>query len=116
VLEDAAGDLGATPWRAFRRVTVPFLLPALIVAALVGFTFSFDDVITSAFLSGTSVETLPMLIFGLARFSVGPEINAIGMMLTLLTLSTLVLAVVLVGGRRGLGVAVRGGESKAEGA
>ena len=51
-LEEAAADLGATPWRAFRRVTLAALLPAIIAAGLLAFTFSFDDVVTSVFLQG----------------------------------------------------------------
>ena len=106
VFEDAAQDLGAKPWRVFLRVTFPFLLPAVIVAGLVGFAFSFDDVITSSFLAGTSVETLPMLIFGLARFNVGPQVNAIGAGLMFITLLSLVLALGVAGGRAGLNLAV----------
>jgi ABC-type spermidine/putrescine transport system permease subunit II len=105
VFEDAARDLGARPWRVFFRVTFPFLLPAVIVAGLVAFAFSFDDVITSSFLAGTSVETLPMYIFGLARFNIGPEVNAIGAGLMFITLLSLVLALGVAGGRAGLNVA-----------
>ena len=56
--DEAARDLGATPWRAFRRVLLPDLMPAIIAGALLAFTFSMDDVVTSFFLSG-SVNTLP---------------------------------------------------------
>jgi spermidine/putrescine transport system permease protein len=101
VLEDVAADLGAGPWRAFRRVTFPFLLPAVVVALLLSFAFSFDDVITSSFLAGSSTETLPMLIFGIARFRVDPEVNAIGAGLMVITLSCLVLTVIVAGWRAG---------------
>jgi ABC-type spermidine/putrescine transport system permease subunit II len=110
-LEEAAADLGASPRRVFQRVTVPMLMPGIIVAALVTFTFSFDDVVTSVFLSGTGTETLPMLIFGLARFHVSADVNAIGASLlavTLVLLATVLVATslrsgttLLVGGRRG---------------
>jgi ABC-type spermidine/putrescine transport system permease subunit II len=99
-LEEAADDLGASPWRAFRRVTLPLLRPAIVVAALLIFTFSFDDVVTSAFLSGDDV-TLPVLIFGLMRFHVTPEVNAIGAGVMVITLVTFTLATVLVGFRAG---------------
>ncbi len=99
VLEDAAADLGASPRRVFMRVTFPLLLPAVIVAALFAFTFSFDNVITSAFLGGSGVETLPMLIFGLARNRVTPELNAIGAFLMLITTLSLVLAVIVASAR-----------------
>lgn len=91
--EEAAADLGAPPRRVFRRVTLPLLMPAIIVAGLVAFTFSFDDVVTSSFLAGTGTETLPMLIFGLARFHVSAKVNAIGVSLLVVTL--LLFAVVL---------------------
>ena len=113
VLEDVAADLGARPWRVFRRVTCPFLMPALVVAWLLSFTFSFDDVITSSFLAGSNTETLPMLIFGLARFRVDPQVNAIGAGLMVITLSLLALTLVVAGGRVGggllLGTARRAG-------
>jgi ABC-type spermidine/putrescine transport system permease subunit II len=103
VLEDAAADLGAPPRRVFVRVTFPLLLPAVIVAALFAFTFSFDNVITSAFLGGSGVETLPMLIFGLARNRVTPELNAIGAILMLITTLSLLLSIIVVTARSGGG-------------
>jgi ABC-type spermidine/putrescine transport system permease subunit II len=115
VLEDAAADLGAAPHRVFRRVTLPLIMPAVIVAGLVGFTFSFDDVITSSFLAGSNTETLPMLIFGLARFNVTPEVNAIGAGLLLITMLSLTLAILVATARAGggmlLGVRLRRGKS-----
>lgn len=102
-LEDAARDLGARPWRAFRRVTLPLLRPAVIVAGLLIFTFSMDDVITSAFLSGDTV-TLPVMIFGLMRFHVTPEVNAIAAGVTALTLVTFSLATALIGLRFGASI------------
>jgi ABC-type spermidine/putrescine transport system permease subunit II len=77
VLEEAAADLGASPWRTFWRVTMPGLVPAVVVAALLSFTFSFDDVVTSMFLGGANAETLPVLIMGLVRIRVSPFVNAI---------------------------------------
>lgn len=92
VLEEAATDLGATPFRTFRRVTVPMIAPAVLVAALLCFTFSIDNLITSQFLSGTSVETLPMLLFGLVRFNITPEVNAIATGLMVITVTLFGLA------------------------
>lgn len=115
VLEDAAADLGARPWRVFQRVTFPFLLPAVLVGGMVAFTFSFDDVITSSFLGGNSVETLPMLIFGLARFRVDPEVNAIGAGLMVITLTALALTLVVAGGRVSGSLLLRTREGRASG-
>ena len=91
-LEEAAVDLGATPARAFRRVTLPLLMPGVLVAAMLAFTFSFDNVVTSQFLGGGDVETLPVLILGLIRVSVTPEVNAIGTGVMLMTLVSFALA------------------------
>jgi ABC-type spermidine/putrescine transport system permease subunit II len=104
-LEEAAADLGAVPWRAFRRVTLPMLRPAVIVAGLLVFTFSMDDVVSSAFLSGNTV-TLPVLIFGLMRFHVTPEVNAIAAGVTVLTLVTFSLSAALLGLRTGASIVV----------
>jgi ABC-type spermidine/putrescine transport system permease subunit II len=95
VYEEAASDLGARPHRVFRRVTLPLLLPAIAVAALLIFTFSFDDVITSQFLSGGNATTIPVLLFGMARFRITPELNAIGAGMMTITSLSFVLAVAI---------------------
>jgi ABC-type spermidine/putrescine transport system permease subunit II len=91
-LEEAAADLGATPWRAFRRVTLPLLAPAVLAAGLLIFSFSFDDVVTSLFLGGPDAQTLPVLLLGLIRLHVTPEVNAIGVLIILTTTALLALA------------------------
>lgn len=96
-LEAAAADLGATPWRTFQRVTLPQLMPAIVVAGLLVFTFSVDDLITSQFLGGGAVETLPVLLLGLIRHQVTPQVNAVGSILILLTLATFSCALAMVG-------------------
>jgi ABC-type spermidine/putrescine transport system permease subunit II len=85
-LEEAAADLGANRWRVFRRVTLPLLMPAVLVAALLAVSFSFDDVIVSQFLGGNSAEPISVLLLGLIRLHVTPEVNAIGAALMLITL------------------------------
>ena len=92
-VEEAAADLGATPWRTFRRVTLVALLPAIIAAGLLAFTFSFDDVVTSVFLQGTANSPLPIVLFGMIRFRITPEINAIGVLVMLFTVTLMSLAV-----------------------
>lgn len=84
-LEAAAADLGANPWRVFRRVTWPGLLPGVVAAGLLAFTFSFDDVVTSSFLTGAGTSPLPVVILSMIRFRITPEINAIGMMVMVFT-------------------------------
>lgn len=93
-LEQAAADLGATPWRAFRRVTLAMLMPAILVASLLSLVFSFDDVVTSLFMAGPQTQTLPLLLLGMIRFQVTPEVNAIGAGVMLLMSVTFLLAVV----------------------
>lgn len=87
-LEEAAADLGANRWRVFRRVTLPLLMPAVIVAALLIISFSFDDVITSQFLGGDNAEPISVLLLGMIHLHVTPEVNAIGSALMLITLFT----------------------------
>jgi ABC-type spermidine/putrescine transport system permease subunit II len=104
-LEEAAADLGANGRSVFWRVTVPALVPGIVVAALIAFTFSFDDVITTYFLAGSSGNTLPVVLFGLIRFRVTPEVNAIGVMVMVFTAGVATLGYLLLArvnrGRRG---------------
>ena len=111
-LEEAAADLGATPWRVFRRVTMPLIAPAVIVAGLLVFSFSFDDVVTSLFLGGASTETLPVLLLGMIRLHVTPEVNAIGVLVMLTTTALLALAAALSGVRSAVGARTTEGASE----
>ncbi len=81
-LEEAALDLGATEWQVFRHVTVPMLLPGIAAAALLCFTVSFDDYVITSLVAGVNSETLPMVIYGMARRGVSPEVNALSVMIT----------------------------------
>lgn len=76
-LEEAARDLGATPFRAFCDVTLPIIMPALASSWLLSFTLSLDDVVISSFVSGPSASTLPMVIYSKVKLGVSPEINAL---------------------------------------
>jgi spermidine/putrescine transport system permease protein len=75
-LEEAAWDLGAGTFTIFREIIVPFLKPAIIAAALMSFTLSFDEVVVTFFTTGRE-NTLPMMIWSKLRFGITPEINAI---------------------------------------
>lgn len=81
-LEEAAVDLGATEWQAFRYVTAPLLLPGIVAAALLCFTVSFDDYVITSLVAGVNSETLPMIIYAMARKGVSPEVNALSVMIT----------------------------------
>jgi putrescine transport system permease protein len=87
-LEEAALDLGCTPFEAFRLVTLPIIAPAVISGWLLAFTLSLDDLVIASFAAGPSSTTLPIKIFSSIRLGVSPEINA---------LSTIMIAIVTVG-------------------
>lgn len=81
-LEEAALDLGATEWQVFRHITIPILLPGIVAAALLCFTVSFDDYVITSLVAGVNSETLPMMIYAMARKGVSPEVNALSVMIT----------------------------------
>ena len=83
-LEEAAMDLGATEWQAFRRVTLPSILPGVIAAALLAFTVSIDDYVITSLVAGVDSETLPMVIFQMARRGVSPVVNAISTLIVII--------------------------------
>jgi spermidine/putrescine transport system permease protein len=76
-LEEAAMDLGATEWQAFYRVTLPSMSPAIAAAALLVFTISFDDYVITSLVAGVDSETLPMVIYAMARRGGNPVVNAV---------------------------------------
>jgi ABC-type spermidine/putrescine transport system permease subunit II len=80
-LEEAALDLGADEWTAFRKVTLPLAMPAIVSGALLAFTISFGDFVTSFFLCGIGITTLPVKIYSMMKFGVTPEINALSVLL-----------------------------------
>jgi spermidine/putrescine transport system permease protein len=81
-LEEAAMDLGATEWQAFRYVTLPSLIPGIIAAALLALTVSFDDYVITSMVAGVDSETLPMVIYAMARRGASPVINAVSALIT----------------------------------
>lgn len=87
--EEAAKDLYASPFTAFRRVTLPLILPGVFAGAMLAFVISMDDFITSNLLATGGTTTLPVYIFGLIKQGTTPELNAIS---TLLILASLIIA------------------------
>ena len=87
-LEEAALDLGASPFEAFRLVTLPIIAPAVISGWLLAFTLSLDDLVIASFTAGPSSTTLPIKIYSSVRLGVSPEINA---------LSTIIITIVTIG-------------------
>jgi spermidine/putrescine transport system permease protein len=85
-LEEAAMDLGATPYQTFRKVTLPIILPAILSSALLVFTISLDDYVITSFVAGPGSATLPLKIYSMVKTGVTPEINAISSVLLIATL------------------------------
>ena len=89
-LEEAALDLGCSPFEAFRLVTLPIIAPAVISGWLLAFTLSLDDLVIASFTTGPSATTLPIKIFSAVRLGVSPEINALSsIMIGLVTLGVI---------------------------
>ena len=91
-LEEAALDLGATPWRAFWLVIVPGLRPAIVAGALLAFTLSMDEVIVTLFTSSPGSATLPLRIFGMAKVGLNPMLNALSTVFIVSTIAIVILA------------------------
>jgi spermidine/putrescine transport system permease protein len=79
-LEEAALDLGETEFGAFYRVTLPYLAPAIAAAGMLAFTVSIDDYVITSLVAGVDSQTLPMVIYALARRGVNPMLNAVSTM------------------------------------
>jgi spermidine/putrescine transport system permease protein len=95
--EEAARDLGANEWQAFRDILLPHLRPALIAGGLLAFTLSLDDFVITFFTSGPDTITFPVKVYSMLRFSVTPEVNAASTMLILLTIVLMALMMVIQG-------------------
>jgi spermidine/putrescine transport system permease protein len=91
-LEEAAMDLGATGWQAFLRVTLPLLAPAIGAAALLAFTISFDDYVITSLVAGVDSQTLPMVLYAMARRGANPVVNAISTLIVALIGALILLA------------------------
>ena len=89
-LELAAQDLGATPLAAFRRVTLPLLVPGLLAATLLCFSLSFDDYVISSFTAGETV-TLPLYLAGAFQREISPQIQVLSTLVLLVSVAGLLL-------------------------
>ena len=82
-LEDAAKDLGATPWVTFWTVTFPLIFPGILAAGLLAFVLSIDDYVITTFNAGSTI-TLPLWIYGVSRFGVPAQVNVVGTLIFLI--------------------------------
>ncbi|MEP7091174.1 MAG: ABC transporter permease subunit, partial [Nocardioidaceae bacterium] len=89
-LEEAGYDLGSGRLSTFRQITLPRLLPAIVAATLLSFTFSFDDYVLPAFTNGTT-NTWPIVLYSAVRFGITPAVNALATMM--LGVTILVIAI-----------------------
>ncbi len=90
-LLEAARDLGATPFQAFRHVQLPLLWPGIVGGALLSLAISLDEFVVAYFVTGPGIATLPIRIFAMMKKGVTPEINALA---TLMLLASVALALV----------------------
>ena len=93
-LEEAAYDLGSGPLATFRQITLPRLLPAIVAAGLLSFTFSFDDYVLPAFTNGTT-NTWPIVLYSAVRFGLTPAVNALATIMLGVTLAAVVITAVV---------------------
>jgi spermidine/putrescine transport system permease protein len=91
-LEEAARDLGATAWGAFRHVTLPLIAPGIVAGGLLALSLSIDDYVVSAFNAGIGSTTLPLYIYSAIKFGVSPEINAISTIVVAITALAIIVA------------------------
>ena len=91
-LEEAALDMGASPIRTFFDITLPLIMPAILSGGMLAFAMSFDDVVISIFVTGPTVNTLPIKIYTKMKTGVTPEINALATMMLLITIILLILS------------------------
>jgi spermidine/putrescine transport system permease protein len=109
-LEEAARDLGATPWKTFWRVTFPLIWPGVLSGALMAFTLSFDDFLITFFTAGVGSDTLPVKLYSMIKFGISPKINALS---TLILLATTFLVLFIFRPKKSLKSAAKGMESDA---
>jgi spermidine/putrescine transport system permease protein len=92
-LEDAAQDLGATPWTTFWTVTFPLIFPGILAAGMLAFVLSLDDYVVTVFNAG-STETLPLWVFGASRIGVPAQVNVIGTLIVLIGIVYMIVSLI----------------------
>lgn len=89
---DAAMDLGCNPLQAFWKVVIPEIMPGITAGFLMALTFSMDDFVISYFVSGASIQTLPVAIYSMTRRRISPKINALSTIMFVIVCMTLILS------------------------
>ncbi len=91
-LAEAAQDLGSTPVQAFFRVILPAIMPGVASGLLMAFTLSLDDFVISYYTTGSSYQTLPLLIFSMTKKTVKPDMYALS---TIIFVTVLILLLIV---------------------
>ncbi len=108
--EEAARDLGATPWQTFRHVVLPIVAPSLIGIGLFGFTLSWDEAARSSQALGGDQNTLPLELTGLTTTVTNPEIYALGSLTTGVSFAVILSALLAIRALRDRAAALRAKE------
>lgn len=87
---EAAQDLGCPPLKAFFKVVIPEIMPGIITGMMMAFTLSLDDFVISYFTSGSTAQTLPMVIYSMTKRRISPKINALSALMFVIVLTLLV--------------------------
>ncbi|MBQ9902399.1 MAG: ABC transporter permease [Clostridia bacterium] len=87
---EAAQDLGCPPFLAFMKVVLPEIMPGIITGMMMAFTLSLDDFVISYFTSGSTAQTLPMVIYSMTKRRISPKINALSALMFVIVLTLLV--------------------------
>ena len=91
-LPEAAMDLGCTPLQAFFKVELHSILPGIITGAVMAFTLSLDDFVISYFTSGSTFQTLPLMIYSMTKKEVTPDMYALSTIIIVTVLVLLILS------------------------
>jgi spermidine/putrescine transport system permease protein len=98
-VEQAAQDLGATPWVTFWKVTLPIIYPGILAGALLALALSIDDFVTSSFVAGTT-STFPLWVWGTVKIGIPPQVFVLGTMIFSVGLVFAALSILLQGRKR----------------
>ncbi len=93
-VEQAAQDLGATPWVTFWKVTLPLIFPGILAGGLLAFALSIDDFVTSSFVAG-STSTFPLWVWGAVKVGIPPQVFVLGTMIFSLGITFAAINIVL---------------------
>lgn len=88
---EAAQDLGCPPFRAFFKVVMPEIMPGIVTGMMMAFTLSLDDFVISYFTSGSTAQTLPMVIYAMTKRRLSPKVNALSAIMFIIVLVLLII-------------------------